>query len=232
MTTLSSLRVSAAATALTASLASAGALAAEPYEPMVHDGFYMRFGSGLAGFDERLSSEDSAIYGGEIKTRTRGIGTAAELAIGGTISKGVVLGGAFYTFDLLTSTLKFEEDSAAGQVPPPELDTELRNLVLLAPFVDIYPNPRRGFHVQGALGLAVLTPRVFGSSATEQSEYAAIGGGLMLGAGYEWFVADEWSLGILGRATINVLTGKDDSDVRWIHVPVTSPSFLVTLTYH
>lgn len=232
MTHPSSLRVCGVAAALTTLLLAGGALAAEPYEPMVHDGFYMRFGSGLAGFDERLSSEDSALYGGEIKTRTRGIGTATELAIGGTISEGVVLGGAFYTFDLLTSTLKFEKDSAEGAVPPPELDTELRNLVLLAPFIDIYPNPRRGFHVQGALGLAVLTASVFGSSATDQSDYAAIGGGLMLGAGYEWFVADEWSLGILGRATISVLTGEDDSGVRWIHVPATSPSFLVTLTYH
>jgi hypothetical protein len=197
---------------------------------MVHDGFYMRFGSGLAAFDERLQSDDSDVYGGEIKSRTRGIATVSELAIGGTISKGVVLGGGIYTADLLASTLRLEKDSAGE--PPAELDTGLRNLVLIAPFIDIYPNPRRGFHVQGALGLAALTASVFGSSATDQSKYAAVGGGLMLGAGYEWWIADEWSLGVLGRATISVLTGEDESDVRWIHVPVTSPSFMFTLTYH
>lgn len=230
MITLSSLRVCGVLAALGSCFVAAGAHAAEPYEAMVHDGFYMRFGSGLSGFDERLSSEDSAIYGGEIKSRTRGIGSASELALGGTISKGVVLGGGIYTFDLLASTLRLEDDSA--DAPPEELDTGLRNLILIAPFIDIYPNPRRGFHVQGALGLALLTPRVFGSSATEQSDYAAVGGGLMLGAGYEWFIADEWSLGILGRATVSVLTGKDESGVRWVHVPSTSPGFLVTLTYH
>lgn len=197
---------------------------------MVHDGFYMRFGSGLAGFDERLQSEDSDVYGGEIKSRTRGIGTVSELAIGGTISKGVVLGGGLYTFDLLASTLRLEDGSV--DAPPAELDTGLRNLVLLAPFVDIYPNPRRGFHVQGALGVAALTASVFGSSATDRSKYSAIGGGLMLGAGYEWWIADEWSLGVLGRAMVTVLTGEDESDVRWIHIAATSPSFMFTLTYH
>jgi hypothetical protein len=230
MTRLSSLRVSAVAGVLGSLLITAGARAAEPYEPMVHDGFYMRFASGLAGFDERLSSEESAVYGGEIKSRTRGIATVSELAIGGTISKGVVLGGGIYTADLLASTLRLE-DGSAGE-PPPELDTGLRNLVLIAPFIDIYPNPRRGFHVQGALGLAAVTASVFGSSATDRSDYAAVGGGLMLGAGYEWWIADEWSLGVLGRATVSVLTGEDDSGVRWIHIPATSPSFMFTLTYH
>lgn len=230
MTILSSLRACGVAAASTTLLVAGGALAAEPYEPMVHDGFYMRFGSGLAGFDERLSSEDSAVYGGEIKSRTRGIATVSELALGGTVSKGVVVGGGIYTADLLASTLRLERGSAGE--PPPELDTGLRNLVLLAPFIDIYPNPRRGFHVQGALGLAALTASVFGSSATDRSKYSAIGGGLMLGAGYDWWVADEWSLGVLGRATISIVTGEDESGVRWVHVPATSPSFMFTLTYH
>jgi hypothetical protein len=207
-----------------------GAHAAERYEANVHDGFYMRFGSGLAVYDEDLQSRESVVYDGKVKSRTRGIATVSELALGGTIAPGLVLGGGIYTADLVASTLKLEKGSAGE--PPDELDTQLRNLVLFAPFIDLYPNPRYGFHVQGALGLAVLTPRVFGSSATERSEYAAVGGGLMLGVGYEFWVADEWSLGILGRATVNVLTGKDDDDVRWIHVPITSPSFMVTLTYH
>jgi hypothetical protein len=201
-----------------------------PYEPNVHDGFYMRFASGLTVYDERLSSESSPVYGGEVKSRTRGIATVSEFALGGTVAEGVVFGGGLYTADLITSTFKAEKGSAG--VPPAELDTELRNLVLLAPFVDVYPNVRHGFHVQGALGLAVVAPRVFGSSATDRSDYSAIGGGLMLGAGYEFWIADEWSLGVLGRTTLNILVGKDESDVRWTHVVITSPSFLFTLTYH
>jgi len=55
---------------------------------------------------------------------------------------------------------------------------------------------------------------------------------LMLGAGYDWWVAEEWSLGVLARTTIAVLRGQDESDVRWLHVAVTSPGLLVTLTYH
>jgi hypothetical protein len=199
-----------------------------PEEPNVHDGFYLRFAVGFGVYDERLDSASSASYGGKIEARSRGISTQQEVAIGGTIARGLVLGGGIYTADLIASTLKLDQGSGV----PDELDTELRTFILLGPFLDYYGNPRRGFHLQGALGLAVLTPRMAGDLSTDNDIYRAIGGGLMLGTGYEWWVADEWSLGILARLTLNVLTGKDDSDVRWTHVALTTPSLLVSLTYH
>jgi hypothetical protein len=104
-------------------------------------------------------------------------------------------------------------------------------LALLAPFVDYYPTPKEGLHFGGALGLATLTPRVFGDPATEQSRYLAVGGGLMLSTGFEWWIYDEWSLGVLARTTVAVLSGTASS-AQWWHVVSTSPSLLVTLTYH
>ncbi len=194
-----------------------------------HDGFYLRFASGFGAYDERLSSDDDA-PGGKIEGRNRGSVSVGELAIGGTIADGWVLGGGIYTADLLASTYRSAGDTTL--LPPSELDPGLRSLGLFGPFVDYYPNPSGGFHFQAALGLATLTPRVFGSSATEQSEYLALGGGLMLGAGYEVWVDDEWSLGILSRTTAVGLGGTDDADVGWAHFVITSPSLLVTLTYH
>jgi hypothetical protein len=195
-----------------------------------HNGFYFRIGTGFGVLDERLSSESSATYGGEVHGRNRGMAQLGELAIGGTVGEAWVFGGGVYSADLLGSTYK--RGNGALALPPTELDPELRNVSLIGPFFDWYPNPHRGFHFQGALGLATLTPRVFGDSATERSEYLAVGGGLMLGAGYDVWVDEEWSLGVLARTTAAVSSGRDESDVRWLHVVITSPSLLVTLTYH
>jgi hypothetical protein len=195
-----------------------------------HDGFYLRFASGFGAYDERLSSESSALYGGEIRGRNRGIAAIGELAVGGTVGEGWVIGGGLYSADMVASTFKRGDDGAGGV--PAELDPELRNLALLGPFFDWYSNPERGFHFQAALGIATLTPRVFGDPATERSEYLAIGGGLMLGAGWDFWVDEDWSVGVLARTTVAVLTGRDEADVRWLHVSITSPSLLVTLTYH
>lgn len=196
----------------------------------VHDGFYLRFGTGFGGYDERLGSRSSATYAGEIEGRNRGLATLGELSLGGTVGRGWVVGGGVFSADVLATTYKSGEDSS--QLPPTELDPELRNVALIGPFFDRYPDPTEGFHFQAALGIATLTPRVFGHSGTEQSEYLAAGGGVMLGAGYDWWVAEEWSLGVLARTTAALVSGSDASDVRWWHVVVTSPGLLLTLTYH
>jgi hypothetical protein len=196
----------------------------------VHDGFYLRLGTGFGVYDERLGSRSSATYAGEVEGRNRGIAALGELSLGGTLGRGWVVGGGVFSADVLATTYKSGEDSS--QLPPTELDPELRNVALIGPFFDRYPDPTQGFHFQAALGLATLTPRVFGHSGTEQSEYVAVGGGLMLGAGYDVWVADEWSLGVLARTTAAAVTGSDASNVRWWHVVVTSPGLLLTLTYH
>ena len=196
----------------------------------VHDGFYFRVGSSFGVYDERLQSEE-LVTGGTIEARNRGMATVSDLAIGGTIAPGWVIGGGIYSLDLIASTFRATEDSAVAGLPP-ELDPGLRSLALIAPFVDWYPNVRGGFHAQAALGLATLTPRLFGHPATDDSEYLAVGGGLLIGTGYEWWVADEWSIGVLGQFGVRVLSGKDDSGVRWTHVITNSPTLGVTLTYH
>jgi hypothetical protein len=195
-----------------------------------HNGFYFRIGTGFGVLDERLSSESSAAYGGEVHGRNRGMAQLGELAVGGTLGEAWVFGGGIYSADLIASTYK--RGDGANATPPAEVDPELRNVSIIGPFFDWYPNPHRGFHFQCALGLATLTPRVFGDSATERSEYLALGGGLMLGAGYDVWVDEEWSLGVLARTTAAVCGGRDESNVRWLHLVITSPALLVTLTYH
>jgi hypothetical protein len=195
----------------------------------VHDGFYFRVASGFSVFDERVSSGTLAA-GGTVEGRNRGIGALSDLAFGGTVAPGWVVGGGVYSLDLVAST--FRARGSGALAVPDELDPGLRSLSVIGPFVDWYPNVRGGFHAQGALGVATLTARVFGDAATSKSEYIALGGALLIGTGYEWWVADEWSIGVLGQFGVRVLRGKDDDGVSWTHVITNTPSLSVSLTYH
>src|SRR6185295_16473393 len=169
-----------------------------------HHGFYLRFASGFAAYDERLRSDHA--LAGATRGRGRGIATLGELALGGSPAPRWVIGGAIYSADLLASTYR-----SKTVAPPAELDPGLRNVALIAPFLDYALESVPGLHVQAALGLATLTPRVLGDSATSQSQYLAIGAGLMFGGGYEWDIAENWRLGVLSRTTLSVLSGHDEA---------------------
>ncbi|MFO7178584.1 MAG: hypothetical protein DIU78_007800 [Pseudomonadota bacterium] len=181
-------------------------------------------------YEETLGSEDSDVYGGEVRGRTLGLASVGELALGGTVGRGLVLGGGVYSAELVTATFRVDRDSVTA--PPPELDPPLRNVSVLGPFLDWYPSPTRGLHFQLALGLASMTAGVVGTTRPGKADYAAFGGGIVLGAGHEWWIGDEWSIGVLARAMGIIAAGKDDDDVIWTHAIGTRPSLMLTLTYH
>jgi hypothetical protein len=58
------------------------------------------------------------------------------------------------------------------------------------------------------------------------SNQQPVGGAIVLGIGYEWWVGDEWGLGVLGR-----LTGATLNDDTFTH-HVSGISLLATLTYN
>jgi hypothetical protein len=133
---------------------------------------------------------------------------------------------------LLTGHYRDDHDSEGAL--PVEMDPKLRDLTIFGPFVDWYPNPRSGFHLQAALGIAALTSGNGDrfDSDDDDDDYRAFGAGIVLGLGYEWWVGNEWSLGVLARTQAAGLEGEDDSGVRWVHAAGASPSLLLTLTYH
>jgi hypothetical protein len=195
----------------------------------VHDGFYLRIATGFGVYDERVES-GTLPAGGKVEARNRGIAALSDLAIGGTVAPGWVVGGRIFSLDLVASTYRASGSSVAPV--PDELDPGLRNLSVIGPFVDWYPKVRGGFHAQGGIGLATLTPRVFGHPGTQRSEYLALGGALVIGTGYDWWVADEWSIGFMGQLGLRFLRGEDESGVRWTHFVTNSPSLCLVLTYH
>jgi hypothetical protein len=143
-----------------------------------HDGFYARLNLGFGNLGTTMNSPDSGAVKGSGST------LALDLALGYAVSPGIVLGGTLLMEHLpsaeLSATRPVVSDVGAGMV---------------GPFFDGYPNAREGFHLGGGLGLA---------SARVQREEAAgfkkaAGFGIAGWVGYDVWVADQWSAGVLVR---------------------------------
>jgi hypothetical protein len=202
-----------------------------------HDGFYLRLGIGFTYASDSLESEtvtvcfSSGCADGKIEGTISGLGAATEIALGGTVAPGLVIGGGIYNHVIPGAV---SDDLSFGGVSIDEdVEFETTLFTLYGPFVDYYFDPLSGFHLQGSIGLAMLATGKgeFESSGTAVEEQTATGVGIMVGVGHEWWVGEQWSVGILGRVTYGSLTGKDDDDVEWSH-SVLAPAVLFTATMH
>lgn len=187
-----------AAIALAVALLSPGAASAEPRH---HDGFYFRVGVG-PGY--ALGTLSSAAGDGD----STGANVSTQLAVGWTVRPGLVVGGA--TFPMVVPAPSYDGMDAGGQ-----------HVSATGPFVDYYPSPKRGLHVQGGLLFAVGY-----LDGGEREAHVGAGYGGTIGVGYDVFVTGEWSVGAIARATVYGLYGVDDS------IRLVSPALLVSLVRH
>lgn len=162
-----------------------------------HDGFMLRLGLGAGWFRERFdvtsyaggqgASGAGALAAPSADERVAsGPGVVTEVALGGSPIPGLVVGGG------LEQTGGVLEGAAV----------KVRTLSV-APFVDYYPNPRRGLHFLAAPSLALMTSTIengwLGSLAVGETTSTGIAWGGSLGAGYDGWVSRRWSLGALLR---------------------------------
>jgi hypothetical protein len=152
--------------------------------------------------------------------------SVGEIAIGGAVVPGFVLGGGVWTSSVLNS-----ERTIEGRMPPSEVMGGSGSFSLVGPFIDWYFHAERGFHLQGAVGFATVRGYDF-PEAEDNPDAVSAGGGAMIGFGYEWWVSEEWSFGILGRMIGIVAGQEDDAGVRWFHGIGSSPSVLLTATFN
>lgn len=200
----------------------------------VHDGFYLRLGFGFGGVWGSAKEPDADE---EDRVDFDGIGVFGELAMGGTVAPGLVVGGGSYTAIIPAPTYERRDDGASvtgGGV----------TAGLLGPMVDYYWDPSKGFHAQGALGISTVvaaegdeeSTTIDGREVTLRipgDDYSGTGFGLMLGVGYESWVGDEWSFGGLLRLvylSAEVSSTEDDDDTLDVHGLTLGA--LATLTYH
>jgi hypothetical protein len=187
----------------------------------LHDGFYLRLAMGFGSYNETVRQA-----GQDQSTNVTGIANAEEWSIGGAVRPGLIFGGGVFASTLLAS-----DRSVSGATPPAGVADGQGTFSLVGPFFDYYFDPAKGLHVEAAVGLASV--RGF-SAVTNKVDKDAItvGGGAMFGVGYEWWVSEQWSVGVLGRMALAWTTGKDTADVRWYHTVGASPSLLFTATYN
>jgi hypothetical protein len=152
-----------------------------------------------------------------------GIGPSVELALGGTVAPGLVIGGGIYG-----TSVPSPEYSAQGQTS----NGGLASVSMIGPFVDYYFNPNQGFHGEAAVGYTALSAAKAEDDPYPTEDSSGGGFGVVLGVGYEWWVGDEWSLGALGRVQYvsGSVKGADTDNSR--DVSGTAISLLLTGTYH
>ncbi len=180
----------------------------------MHDGFYLRMALGLGIAGARVSSDSNRV--GDYSFG--GAAGAFDLWIGGTPMSGLVMGGALSGVGLNSSHRSIDGHRVSGDVTA--------SMGLLGYFVDVFPDPKRGLHFGGALGLAS------GMAEVKDSERKFRGGGFGLEAwgGYESWVSPQWSLGGMLRFIGSVT--RDERDNLDYEASLGAATLSFTALYH
>ena len=161
----------------------------------VRSGFYLRAVSGMAYL--------SATGNGPVGDATlSGFGSGSTTAIGGALTRGLVLALAIETsqttsdfgggpFETATVVTDDDSDEASAKASVTHLGLEA--------LVDWYPNPAAGWHVGLGGGLGLLTVE---NHADDSVLVGAGVAGNILG-GYDWLIARKWSVGLALRASVS-----------------------------
>jgi hypothetical protein len=198
-----------------------------------HDGLYVRLGAGVAYFSDSAESDPLPLLGGTVQATATAGGPVLQGGVGGTVAPGLIIGGR-WLFEMLpgpTATNVQWRDTNPG-----DFEFDFSTFHVLSPFVDYYFDPDKGMHVQGNLGLAILALGDgrnvdFGNNVEGQT---AFGLGFGAGFGYEWWLSDTWSGGVLGELHAAWLGGtasaSGSTDLDWSHFVISpSVSFAATM---
>jgi hypothetical protein len=154
----------------------------------LHDGLYLRMALGGGGLVARdrvdgvARDQDSDLRGG---------GGAMEFSLGGSLRPGLVLAGSFLA-----------QGAELGRIENQSGSTSVNKgagLVLFGLTLDMYPDPRSGFHVSGSIGPALMS--TVEDDRVNRRWRNEAGGGVSLATGYDWWISPQWSMGFLVRAT-------------------------------
>jgi len=159
---------------------------------------------------------------------TRATGFGWDVAIGTTIYQGLVLAGALGSHDANVALTNNNTGSSPG-----ETNLDYTHFSLLA---DWYVDPKKGLHFQGAIGAAQMglsklqIQNVATSTGRQTVSIESMSGAhFMLGAGYDTFVDNEWSIGLLLR--LEAAKVSRDSDPK-TEATMFTPSLRLSFTYH
>jgi len=182
-----------------------------------HDGFFLRSAPGVALF--RAIVAGSA--GPPRRTSVDGVGVSSSLEVGGTPTRGLVVGGSVWTARL--DPVFVEDGKRVSSDDDSVKLTELR----VGPFLDFYPRPERGFHAAAAVSLVIQFESDTKGDAIRPIWYGAA---LSTAVGHEWFIAGEVSLGFLARFALGSLRRSSAGITE--SLAFVAPELALTATYH
>ena len=180
----------------------------------VHDGFYLRLNAGIGFVGADFSNggtenDDLSADGSDL---------ALDVLVGGSPSRGVAVGGALLSNTLLAADLEQSGDTVT--------DRDI-SIVLLGPFIDGFPNAKRGWHLGGTIGLSAVKQKDLGEfGQTDRT----VGLGAAAWAGYDAWVGDEWSLG--GQLRFMLTRTRDGGADPEVAASTRSITLMFTALYH
>jgi hypothetical protein len=177
-----------------------------------HDGFLLRLTAGVGGAGTNYSLED------EPDVNFTGVSGTFSVDVGGSLTENLVLHGRFSSFTLVDPEV--EVDGAdVGQFEDVTVTANLFAAGLTYYFMPV------NIYVTGAVGLSWLTMSYRGDNGRTTDA----GLGVNLDVGKEFWVGDNWGLGIAGRFWWSVLS--DDESAVESDVSMLGGAVLFSATY-
>jgi hypothetical protein len=187
-------------------------------------GLYVRGGLGFGGMGNNVIALDKDEGEERSEGTVTGMGLTSELSIGGTVGENWVLGGGIYnTYVFASNYTQIEGAAIPRGLQRPE------NATLVGLMADWRFAPHLGLHAQGALGVAGLSSQKIRDGELDGST-VALGPGLTLGLGADFWLDPSWAVGVIARFTAMAVfeseAGKD-----YVH-GVACPGMLFTVAYN
>ena len=207
----------------------------------LHYGFYLRLSGGVGSLSDSARTNEfdftvdgEAMSAGRYRGTASGVHVGTEVSMGYATALGLVVGLGIYTATLANPEVddpKYKDEEIADQATRP-VPQRVSQLAIAGPFLDFYFDKRAGFHTAGAFGLSTfIAGQSLKGSFPRTRGHVTVGLGFVLGVGYDWWVGDEWSLGLLARVAYGWSSGSDPQANQWTH-RVLAPAALISLTYN
>jgi hypothetical protein len=181
-----------------------------------HDGFYLRAAIGGGRFRDDFKHEVLGLFGLGLEGHAEGPSVSGEVTAGYAIKPGLILGGGVFFEQVASPKVEIEDVDYSDTV-------SVGTLIMAGPIIEWYLKPEGGFHLGGGPVGARLEIK---DDSGDLSEHEPVGGGGVVGVGYEWWIGEQWALGLMGRFAVARL---QDDDI--VHT-VTAISLLANVTYH
>jgi hypothetical protein len=130
-----------------------------------------------------------------------GAGLAFDISVGGAIRPGLIVAGSIHG------------GSYSGPTFKPTSGNEMTNndvtltVAVLSLLVDYYPNPQAGLYFGGDIGFGTAGLRNSRTNQDSTNDPTGLAAGLHLG--YEWWLSENWSAGLMAQLSYLNLTRED-----------------------